>query len=301
MKRFLILWIALVAMGGVQAQNGSPELSFPTLDPQALAMGGTQLTSISGSHPLYGNTAATIQTMAPAKLSTSYYGQSDFDYYAVSGFWRFNPRNAVSVGWRQYLRGSGNNDSALDVGYARQLSGDYSLSKLSVGITGRYARLERADENADALAVDLSLMWSRPVRFWGDHSMLRLGAKVANLGGYIDDTEYDLPIEASLGGSIDSFFSDVHEVSLSAEVGYHFTPDAVRGFEAAFGVEYNLMQLIQLRAGYHYGELKYYYPSYASVGAGLRLLHIRVDFAYLFTEKDSPLDNTYSISFGLDF
>ena len=41
--------------------------------------------------------------------------------------------------------------------------------------------------------------------------------------------------------------------------------------------------------------------SYWTVGAGLRILHLRLDFAYLFAKKHSLLRNTYSISFGLDF
>ena len=61
------------------------------------------------------------------------------------------------------------------------------------------------------------------------------------------------------------------------------------------------MQLVQFRAGYHYGERRDYYPSYASVGAGLRILHLRLDFAYLFAQKNTLLRNTYSISFGFDF
>lgn len=67
------------------------------------------------------------------------------------------------------------------------------------------------------------------------------------------------------------------------------------------GAEYNLMQLVQLRTGYHYGEQRDYYPSYWTVGAGVRILHLRLDFAYLFAKKDTLLRNTYSISFGLDF
>ena len=37
------------------------------------------------------------------------------------------------------------------------------------------------------------------------------------------------------------------------------------------------------------------------VGAGVRFLHLRLDFAYLIAKKQTLLHNTYSISFGLDF
>lgn len=55
------------------------------------------------------------------------------------------------------------------------------------------------------------------------------------------------------------------------------------------GAEYNLMQLVQLRTGYHYGERRDYYPSYWTVGAGVRILHLRLDFAYLFAKKHTLL------------
>ena len=48
-------------------------------------------------------------------------------------------------------------------------------------------------------------------------------------------------------------------------------------------------------------DLRNYYPTYGSVGAGVRFLHLRLDFAYLIARKETLLHNTYSISFGLDF
>ena len=296
MKRLSILLALLAASWSVTAQSVSPELLFPTIDPHSLAMGGMQLTTTGGSHAIYTNLSASLFAQQPIKFSTSYYGQSDFDYYALSGSWRVNRNNVLAAGWRQYLRGSGNNDSALDLGYAHRFGEHFSI-----GVVGRYARLERWDEDVEAIACDLSVMWSKPISGWSRYSNLRLGAKVTNLGAYLHDTDYVLPIQAALGASIDTFFSDSHQLTVGSELGYCFTPSQVRGFEASVGAEYNLMQLIQVRAGYHYGEVKEYCPSYASVGAGVRLLHIRVDFAYLFAEKDSWLDNTYSISFGLDF
>ena len=101
------------------------------------------------------------------------------------------------------------------------------------------------------------------------------------------------------GRSGDTVLTDAHEITVGADLGYRFSPGAMRGFMLSAGAEYNLMQLVQLRAGYHYGELRGDDPSYASVGAGFRFLHLRLDFAYLFTAKHTP--DIYSISFGFDF
>lgn len=283
---------ALLLLGGVQAQ----EMALPVIDAQALGMGGVTMTSVAGAHTLYNNAAATAFSPYPAKLSTSYYGQADFDYYGVSGYWRLDRSNTIQGGWRQYLREKGNHDSALDLGYTRQIGEEWA-----VGVVGRYMHLKRYQEQADALAVDVSAAWQHPIEHLGEYALLRVGAKLSNLGAFLDDTPYDLPMQIKMGAALETYFSDAHQLTVGADLGYYFTPSAVRGFEAAVGAEYTLMQLIRLRAGYHVGERKAYYPSFGSLGAGISLLHIRVDFAYLLAEKGSFLRNTYSISFGLDF
>ena len=214
----------------------------------------------------------------------------------MSGFCRFDNINLVQAGWRQSLREHGNNDMAVDLGYARRI-GD----RWAVGIVGRYMHLKRPDISADALAVDLSAAWQRPLENVGSYSTLRAGAKLGNLGGYLRDTEYTLPMDFTVGAALDTFLTDAHEITVGTDLGYYFSPSAVRGFQMSLGAEYNLMQLVQLRTGYHYSERRDYYPSYWTVGAGLRILHLRLDFAYLFAKKHSLLRNTYSISFGLDF
>ena len=108
-------------------------------------------------------------------------------------------------------------------------------------------------------------------------------------------------MDFTVGAALDTFLSDAHEITVGTDLGYYFSPSEVRGFQMSLGAEYNLMQLVQLRTGYHYGERRDYYPSYWTIGAGLRILHLRLDFAYLFAKKHTLLRNTYSISFGLDF
>ena len=292
MKRLLTIFLAALGVLRLEAQ----EAAFPTIDAGALGMGGITMTTLSDAHTVYNNAAFTLFARAPMQLSTSYYGQSEFDYYAASAYWRWSPANALQVGWRQYLRERGNHDSAFDAGYARRIS-----ERFAVGIVARYIRLTRPDGAANALAADLCAAWLLPLEGVGDYSTVRLGAKLANIGAFLGRTEQRLPLECKAGAALDTFFSDAHELTLAAEAGYCFTPRAVRGMQAAVGVEYALMQLLQFRAGYHYGEQKSYAPSFGSFGVGVRFLHLRVDFAYLLAARDSWLYNTYSITFGLDF
>ena len=272
------------------------EATLPTPDAKTLGMGGVAMTTLSGSHVIYNNSATAIFSQMPAQISLSYYGQGQFDYYAVTGFCRFDNVNLAQIGWRQYLRERGNNDMAVDLGYSRRIGGNWA-----VGGVARYMHLKRPETSADALAVDLSAAWSHPLENVGSYSTLRAGAKLGNLGGYLKDTPYTPPMDLTAGVALDTFLSDVHEITVGTDLGYYFSPSKVRGFQMSVGAEYNLMQLIQLRAGYHYGERRDYYPSYGSVGAGVRFLHLRLDFAYLIAKKQTLLHNTYSISFGLDF
>ncbi|WP_418991448.1 PorV/PorQ family protein [Alistipes sp.] len=292
MKRFALLLFASVCAHTAHSQ----EATLPTPDAKTISMGGVAMTTLSGSHAIYNNASMAIFSRTPAQISSSYYGQDDFDYYAVSGFCRFDNINLAQIGWRQYLRERGNNDMAVDLGYARRIG-----NRWAVGIVGRYTHLKRPDESSNALAVDLSASWSMPLEKLGSFSTLRAGARLSNLGGYLNKSDYTLPMDLMAGVALDTFLSDAHEITVGTDLGYYFTPGEVRGFQLSVGAEYNLMQLFQLRAGYHYGQRKAYYPSYASLGAGVRILHLRLDFAYLFASRNSWMHNTYSISFGFDF
>ena len=272
------------------------EAMLPTPDAKSLGMGGVAMTTLSGSHALYGNSAMAVFSQMPSQVSSSYFGQADFDYYAVTGYYRFANVDLVQAGWRQYIRERGNNDMALDLGYARRIG-----ERWSVGVVARYLHLKRYDETADALAADVSAAYSLPLEGVGTYATLRAGAKAGNLGGYLRGGGHTLPMDLAAGVALDTFLTDAHEVTVGVDAGYYFVPSAVRGFRMSVGAEYNLMQLVQLRAGYSYGERRDYYPSHASVGAGLRVLHLRLDFAYLFAAKGTPLRNTYCLSFRIDF
>ena len=161
------------------------EATLPTPDAKTLGMGGVAMTTLSGSHAIYNNSATAIFSQMPSQISSSYYGQGQFDYYAVTGFCRFDNVNLAQIGWRQYLRERGNNDMAVDLGYSRRIGGNWA-----VGVVARYMHLKRPETSADALAVDLSAAWSHPLENVGSYSTLRAGAKLGNLGGYLKDTPY---------------------------------------------------------------------------------------------------------------
>ncbi|MDE6623132.1 MAG: PorV/PorQ family protein [Alistipes sp.] len=292
MKRPILTLLLCAGILCVRAQ----EPLLPTPDAKALGMGGVTMTALSASHAIYDNAAMGLFSRDQTQLSSSYYGSADFDAYAVTGAARIGTDNLVQAGWRQHIREAGDNDMAVDLGYSRKIGGRWA-----VGVVGRYTHLKRPETSADAVAVDLCAAFSQPLELAGRYATLRAGARLADLGGYVGDSAYTLPTNLTAGAALDTYLSDAHEVTVGADLGYCFDPAAAQGFLLSVGAEYNLMQLVQLRAGYHYGERAAYCPSFASVGAGVRFLHLRLDFAYLFAKRDTALRNTYSFSFGLDF
>lgn len=292
MKRPIFLLALCFGLVSARAQ----EAMLPNPDAKALAMGGLTMTVLSTAHSLYDNAAMSVFSRNQMLFSSSWYEQGDGDAYALTAARRIGMDNMLQLGWRQYLRVRGNSDMAVDAAYARRIG-----ERWAVGVVGRYTRLERPGISADALAADLCAAWSMPLELGSRYAALRAGAKLANLGGYLSATDYTLPVHLTAGTALDTYLNDAHQITVGVDMGYCFNPSAVRGFQMSAGAEYNLMQLVQLRAGYHYGESRDYCPSYASVGAGVRFLHLRLDFVYLFAARRTVLHNTYSVSFGLDF
>lgn len=209
MKRLITTLTLLAATLCAAAQEAT--CRRPT--PRRSAWAASPMTTLSGSHAIYNNSATAIFSQMPSQISSSYYGQGQFDYYAVTGFCRFDNVNLAQIGWRQYLRERGNNDMAVDLGYSRRIGGNWA-----VGVVARYMHLKRPETSADALAVDLSAAWSHPLENVGSYSTLRAGAKLGNLGGYLKDTPYTLPMDLTAGVALDTFLSDVHEITVGTDL-----------------------------------------------------------------------------------
>jgi hypothetical protein len=67
------------------------------------------------------------------------------------------------------------------------------------------------------------------------------------------------------------------------------------------GIEYWYNNLFALRAGYFYENPDNGNRKYMTLGAGVRVNIIGVDFSYIYAEQDSPLANTMRFSMLVDF
>ncbi len=290
MKKVMLATLAVLISGAAVAQN------LPSPDAKTLAMGGVEMTTFAGSHTIYNNMAMAAFGTQSFQLSSSYNRWEGIDYYTVTGSKRIGTHNTLQAGWRNYRYTADHRDMSFDLGYARNLN-----DNLALGVTGHYLNLKRPTATDHALSFDISMALRGDVNV-GEYGQWRVGARIEGLGGYFDSNAGStLPLSLTAGAALDTYLSDAHQITVAADCGYNFKPSAVKGLHASLGAEYNLMQLFQLRAGYHLTENMPYTSNYGSVGCGVRFMHLRLDFAYLIAKKSSPLHNMYSLSFGLDF
>lgn len=164
------------------------------------------------------------------------------------------------------------------------------LPFLSLGANVGYASSSLAEgKSYGALAADVFAM----AKFAG----LKVSAGVANIGTSVQSSTgaaFGLPTSLAVGAGYDLSFADKHSVGIALDADYYFDG----WFAAAAGAGYTFNDFLTVRAGYRYGGDSPL-PSYASVGAGVKLLGIKLDAAYLISS--GPMKNTLALSLGYAF
>ena len=87
-----------------------------------------------------------------------------------------------------------------------------------------------------------------------------------------------------------------HAAEVLVDADYYFSG----AFSASAGAAYTYNDLVSVRAGYRYGG-KSVIPSFASVGAGVKLWGVHIDVAYIIAAGTSPLRNTFAVGLGYSF
>lgn len=268
-------------------------------DAKTLGMGSVTMAAIDTTHPIYNNPASVITATAVSQLSTSYYSQSKVDYYAISGYYALDTRNILEAGWTRSTL-SDHKEMHFSAGYVRRPSDHWGF-----GITGHYIRYYEGAAEQNAIACDLSTLYTHPFTLFGRYASLRAGGKLGYIGAYTHsrgDLERYMPVTLSAGAAISSHLSDTHAVTLGADIGQCFVPSRLRAFTFSAGAEYSLMQLLQFRVGYQLTDRIHADPiGQATVGIGARFMHLRFDGSYIFGKDRLGLDDCFCLSFGLDF
>lgn len=164
------------------------------------------------------------------------------------------------------------------------------LPFLSLGANIGYATSSLAEGHSyGALAADVFAMAK-----FGD---FRVTAGVANVGTTVKSAsgaEFCIPGSIAVGAGYGKVFGEKHGIDVLVDADYYFS-----GWMAvAAGAAYTFNDLFSVRAGYRYGG-ESPVPSYASVGAGVKILGIKFDVAYLIAS--GPVKNTLALSLGYAF
>lgn len=328
-KLTLLLLLSLSAPFSLRAQE------FLSLNPDARAAGMGNATAAASSGPLtvYANAAAPLFSSSRFEVGASYAPwlrdlAKGYDLTAVGGFVPLRQnRHALAFGARFYR--SPRYDTTYDLGDApfipkdefnRPLSGStesfrpldlsadvaygYRINRwLGISATARYVRSSFLDfYPADqAFGLDLAAYARIPLDRMLEGAWFGTGLKIADIDVTFGDADCLLPTRIGIGGTLFAPIRESHWLEATLDLGYRIWPEELRSsaFEAAFGAEYTLMQLLSLRAGYHASSDTTY--NYATVGVGLRFLHIAADFSYLLAGRKCPWRNTWQIGVGLYF
>jgi len=174
--------------------------------------------------------------------------------------------------------------------YAAEVGFGYKInSAISVGATLRYISSDLGgEEKASALASDISILY--------EYQKLNVGLGYSNVGTKINygNSAYSLPARIHSGAAYRFLDKKEHNLIGVADVSYQLTPN-YKGVLAGFGAEYTYNKLVSLRTGYRF-ESELVGMPYGTIGCGLHLFGLTLDFAYVLAAKNDPTRQTMLVS-----
>lgn len=294
-KLISILSACLLGAAGAWAQSGSSLLISP--DPENAALAGTSVAREANAYAVDNNAAAMSLSDRRFAVGASYSmwapKTADNTIAGLGAYMRIGERLAVGISGK-YLQDQAmtlTDDMGVSLGtftpydFNAAIGVSYKLILgLSAGVTAKVLSSTIGDGlSSTAFAADVSLAWRL--------GNISAGAMVGNLGSSLNynGTSYCLPSFARIGGAYSIF-----GLTASVQADYLFSG----AFAAGVGLEYAIMNIAFLRAGYHYGDDSLGLPSYASVGLGARFLGAELNAAYLL---GGNLGNTLQVGLGFSF
>lgn len=322
--RNLIHTISL-ACGLLYASQFNAQGIFSTFElyksPRSLAMGGITTANSPNAFSIYENASGTVYSNRKAEAGIMYSPwaknvtnnmERNNLLMNAAAYYSLDKANKLLLGIA-YFGPGGNNLYPTDnegnvtgdrlkpkfmsvhAGYARRLSSAWGVSVIlnyanwNPGING----------STNAIGIDLGANYRLPLN--PEDSYLDIALKASGWGGVIaDENNYKLPGIVAAGVMWNRPFAPKHRVNLGGEISYRCL-DA-HAFKASAGAEYNYNDFLSVRCGYEYTDQYSKQNSYATVGAGVRVLsRIQIDFSYLLARNDSPYKNTYAIGLNVLF
>ena len=161
------------------------------------------------------------------------------------------------------------------------------LPILSLGANLGYATSKLSDKYSyGAVKADFMAM-AKVGDLKATFGVNNLGTAVTSASG----AKFALPTHFALGAGYGMSFSEKHRVDALFDADYYFNG----GIAFAAGVEYSMDNFVFVRGGYRYGG-NTPIPSFASLGAGLKLKGYKLNLAYILGSE--TMANTLSFSIG---
>lgn len=307
--KLIVLPICLFCCLAVKAQDPA-SVGFVT-DARTAGMGGAGIALDANAYSLFRNTAAI--SFADSRVAASYgYNAlfNDAKIHSAAGYYRLNDKHAFTAGVRYYAPDKIENmvsdsdgttfntvqpyDLLIDLGYARKVN---DVLGLSANVRYIYSKLNEVEgfKAGKSMALDLGLHFRKDA--------YSAAITVYNLGKLIDYgvEEYRMPASINAGGAYRYVLAEDHQFTGSLEGKYNFLPSDYSFFTGGIGAEYMFRNMIAVRGGYHLASENKSTGNYGSVGCGVYLGPLVVDFAYLLTEKSSIMKDVWYITAGIRF
>ena len=316
MKKILLTFVISVAALGASAQE------FATINPDArtAAMGDATVAVSADAYAVYSNAAAPLFDYQSVQVGYTYSPwqssvQKGSDLMALAGYVKIGQHHSIAVGGRLFrepkftdsgdypfipMDENGNpialnvtrpNGKSLDVAYGVKV-----CEQVAVSLTARYLGYANGlGDKYSAMNFDVAAYSQLPMSF-SEGSLLNIGAQLSNAGFAFGDEGLKQPLTAKAGASLYVPFGDAHSLLGAVDLGYRIAPAGMRGLLANVGLEYSLMHLLKFRAGYAHNAY-----DYATVGLGVRFMHVQLDASYWAAGKNCPWRNTFRVGVGLEF
>ncbi|WP_161781433.1 PorV/PorQ family protein [Porphyromonas macacae] len=300
----IILSVLLCCSISVLSAQESRSLPFLEINADTRTAGmGDAVMGDTESMFLYTNPTAFLQQQANFYASYTFglYPKVNDDamkYHAFSGGYKIMDNYALLVGFRFFdglnipqvgedmipMQDIKPMDWSIDLSYAIRISSHLSayaggaLIQSYNGYTGYTGSATAGIYYRNILIVS------------GNTGSYSVGFSLNDFGGKIkygkNGSKNSLPSSLGLGGSVTLPFSKAHKVNAVLATRYFMLPSDAKAFTGGVGVEYEWLERVSVRTGYHWGNDN----GYLTLGLGYRLKGISLDAACSCTrDKDLRL------------
>lgn len=253
-SKLLALSLVIVFSMSVLAQENNPIVTaVPSLsiapDARGGGMGDVGVATSPDINSQYWNPAKYVFMESDAGVSISYTPWlrklvSDIDLAYLSGYWKMDKRQALSMSLRYfslgditlmdefgYPQGSSHpNEIAVDVAYSLMFT-----EKLSGSVAFRYIRADLGNGipsqeiyPGSAVSADVAAYYRTPIALQNTEGTLAFGANISNIGSKVSYdkkvTSSFLPTNMRLGASFDYPIDDYNKISVSTDVNKLLVP-----------------------------------------------------------------------------